>query len=214
MGGVTINGMTEWSWGFLFSTILLSSFLLANYAAARGLPFHLTRKIAHLAAVIPVALAPIVFQSVWFPLGLTLSFLVLLIAAHNVDLFPGVVSKGRWSEVFFPLSLALCLSLWPFSPWLAVLPGIFLSLADGAAGIVRSLVYRRPSKGLWGSAVCLAVCLPFSVLVAPFWIGIAGAGAFTLAEWLCGEAGRIHVDDNLVAPVASAASMAVTYALV
>lgn len=201
--------MTQWAWSFLFSTILVFSFLLSNYAFAQGLPFHLTRKIAHLAAVIPVALAPIVFQSVWFPLGLTLAFLVLLIAAHNIGLFPGVVKKGRWSEVFFPLSLALCLSLWPFSPWLAVLPGIFLSLADGAAGIVRSLVYRRPTKGLWGSAACLVVCLPFSVLVAPFWVGVAGAGAFTVAEWLSGDTGVVHLDDNLVAPVAAAAVMGI-----
>lgn len=206
--------MTEWAWGFLFSTILLSSFLISNYAAARGLPFHLTRKIAHLAAVIPVVLAPIVFEAVWFPLGLTLAFLVLLIAAHNVDIFPGVVKKGRWSEVFFPLSLAISLSLWPFSPWLAVLPGIFLSLGDGAAGIVRSMVYQRPSKGLWGSAACLAVCLPFSVLVAPFWFGVAGAVAFTAAEWLCGDTGVIHLDDNLAGPVSATVAMAVAYALV
>lgn len=205
--------MTEWAWSLLFSTFLLSSFLAANHAFARGLPFHLTRKIAHLVAVVPVALAPVVFTSVWFPLGLSSVFLVLLVAAHNVDLFPGVVRKGRWSEVFFPLSLILSLSLWPFSPWLAVLPGIFLSLGDGAAGIVRSLLYRRPTKGLWGSAACLGVCLPFSVLAEPLWIGAVGATAFTVAEFLCGDVGCIKADDNLAAPVSAAAVMGVAYAL-
>ena len=202
--------MTPLAWAFLFTSLLLSSFLVANYLVARGVPFHLARKVAHLSAGVPIGLSPLVFPSVWYPVGLALAFLALLTLSHQIDLLPGVSRPGRWSEVSFPAAVLLSLALWPVSPWAAALPGLWVALGDGVAGLVRAWVYQRPSKGLWGSAACLAVCLPLAVLVTPFWVGIAGVGAFTVAEYLCGDVGRIHLDDNLAAPVAATAIMGVS----
>jgi hypothetical protein len=205
--------MTPLGWAFLFTSLLLSSFLAANYLVARGVPFHIARKVAHLSAGVPIGLSPIVFPSVWYPCGLVLTFLALLLLSHRFDILPGVSKPGRWSEVAFPAAVLLSLALWPISPWAAALPGLWVALGDGAAGLVRARVYKKPSKGLWGTAACLAVCLPFSVLVTPFWLGLAGAVAFTAAEGLFGDVGRIHLDDNLAAPVAAAAVMGVSLAV-
>lgn len=199
--------MTPLAWVFLFTSLLLGSFLAANYLVARGVPFHLARKVAHLSAGIPIGLAPLVFPSVWYPFGLALAFLGLLTLSHQIDLLPGVSRPGRWSEVGFPLAVLLCLTLWPISPWAAALPGLWVALGDGVAGLVRALVYKKPGKGLWGSAACIALCAPFAALVHPWWVGVMGVIAFAVVEYLSGDFALIKWDDNLTAPVAAAVVM-------
>ena len=199
--------MVPLAWTFLFTSLLLSSFLVANYLVARGVPFHLARKVAHFAAAVPIGLSPLVFPSIWYPTGLALAFLALLTLSHRIDLLPGVSRKGRWSEVGFPMAVLLCLILWPISPWAAALPGLWVALGDGVAGLVRALVYKKPCKGLWGSVACLAVCAPFALLVHPLLVGVAGAIGFTVVERLSGDLAPIKLDDNLTAPVAAAAIM-------
>ena len=206
--------MTPLAWTFLFTSLLLGSFLAANYLVARGVPFHLARKVAHLSAGIPIGLSPAVFPSVWYPFGLALAFLVLLTLSHQIDLLPGVSRPGRWSEVGFPLAVLLCLTLWPLSPWAAALPGLWVALGDGVGGLVRALVYKRPCKGLWGSVACLMLCAPFAVLVKPWWVGVAGVIAFTVVEYLSGDSAPLKLDDNLTAPVAAAAVMGVLLVVV
>ena len=206
--------MTPLGWAFLFTSLLLGSFLAANYLVARGVPFHLARKAAHLTAGVPIGLSPLVFPSVWYPAGLALAFLALLTLSHQIDLLPGVSRPGRWSEVGFPLAVLLCLLLWPLSPWAAALPGLWVALGDGVAGLVRALVYKKPSKGIWGSAACIAVCAPFAVLVYPLWVGVLGAIVFTAVEYLSGDFAPFKLDDNLTAPVAAAAIMGVALKVV
>jgi hypothetical protein len=204
--------MTPLTWAFLFTSLLLGSFLVANYLVARGVPFHLARKVSHLSAGVPIGLSPIVFPSVWYPFGLALGFIALLTLSHQIDLLPGVSRRGRWSEVGFPIAVLLCLTLWPISPWAAALPGLWVALGDGVAGLVRALVYKRPCKGLWGSAACIAVCAPLAALIQPLWVGLAGAIGFTVVEYLSGEFAPIKLEDNLAAPVAAAAVMGVLLA--
>ena len=205
--------MTPFAWAFLFTSLLLGSFLAANYLVAHGVPFHIARKVAHLTAGVPIGLSPLVFPSVWYPTGLALAFLALLTLSHQIDLLPGVSRPGRWSEVSFPVAVLLSLGLWPISPWAAALPGLCIALGDGAAGLVRARVYRRPCKGLWGTAACLAVCLPFSVLVHPIWVGVLGVIGFTVVEYLSGDLAPIKLDDNLTAPVAAGVVMGVSLAV-
>ena len=206
--------MTPFAWAFLFTSLLLGSFLVANYLVARGVPFHLARKVSHLTAGVPIGLSPLVFPSVWYPFGLALAFLALLTLSHQIDLLPGVSRRGRWSEVGFPLAVLLCLTLWPLSPWAAALPGLWVALGDGVAGLVRALVYKKQCKGLWGSVACLAVCAPFALLVHPLLVGVAGAIGFTVVERLSGDLAPIKLDDNLAAPVASAAIMGILLAVI
>jgi hypothetical protein len=205
--------MTPFAWAFLFTSLLLGSFLAANYLVALGVPFHWARKVAHLSAGVPIGLSPVVFPSMWYPAGLALAFLALLTLSHQIDLLPGVSRRGRWSEVGFPMAVLLCLTLWPISPWAAALPGLWVALGDGVAGLVRALVYKKPCKGLWGSVACIAVCSPFAVLVQPLWVGLLGAVGFTVVEYLSGDFAAIKIDDNLAAPVAAAAIMGVSLAV-
>ena len=205
--------MNELGWAGWLAAFLLLAALISNALFLHGVPHHLSRKAMHLLAAVPIGLSPLIFHSVFYPLALTLTFLVLLAVSHQLELLPGVSQRGRWSEVGFPLAVLLCLTLWPISPWAAALPGLCVALGDGAAGLVRARVYKKPCKGLWGTAACLGICLPFSVLVTPFWIGIAGVIGFTVVEYLSGDFAPIKLDDNLTAPVAAASIMGVLLAV-
>lgn len=201
-------GYAGWLAAFMLLTLLVS-----NGARSLGVPFYISRKVAHFGAAVPLLLAPVFFQDLWFPLSLSLASLFLLAATHNYDLFPGFAKKGRWSEVAFPFSIALSLGLlWRADPWAAVVPGLWLALGDGITGLVRYVTLKREKKGWWGSLACFVVCAVIgAVLIHPMWAGILGAATATIAERYCGDAegALLHLDDNLVMPIAGLAIIAV-----
>lgn len=199
--------MTELGWTGWLASFTLVALLASNAARGLGLHFYLSRKIAHFGAAVPIALFPLVYDHVGYPLALVGSFFALLLLTHRWDVFPGCARKGRWSEVFFPLSIVIALAvLWPVSHVAAIVPALFLSLGDGITGLVRKAIYNREVKGNWGSVACLCVCVMIAVLlVHPVWLGLLAAVVATLAERFCGDApGSIAKwDDNLTMPLAA-----------
>ena len=136
--------MSEAAWAGWLAAFMLLVLLVSNGVMGLGVPFYLARKVSHFGAAVPLALAPSVFTDVRYPLGLTLGFLVLLAVTHRWDFFPGSAKKGRWSELWFPFSVALSLAvLWPLDPWVAVVPGLWLALGDGITGLTRMATLRR-----------------------------------------------------------------------
>ncbi len=203
--------MTELAWTGWLASFTLAALLASNAARGLGVQFYLSRKIAHFGAAVPIALFPVVYQHVWYPLALVGSFFVLLLLTHRWDVFPGCARKGRWSEVFFPLSIMIALAvLWPVSHVAAIVPALWLSLGDGVTGLVRKWLYNREVKGWWGSLACLVVCVGLGFLVTPWWAGVLGGCVATLAERYCGDAegSRVRLDDNLAMPLAGLAVMA------
>jgi len=179
---------------------------LANIAYWRGWPQHLSRKVPHIAAAVPIAMAPLFFQDIWYPLGLCLAFLLLLLAGHRFGLFPGTIQRGRFSELGFPLALLAPIALfWNVNPWIAVLPGLGVAIGDAVAGLVRFFLYRRQVKGWWGSAACFGTIAAMAILiVTPLWLGLVAALAGTLAERYSGDSqgAILYLDDNLTLPLA------------
>jgi len=124
--------------------------------------------------------------------------------------FRGVGGNSRkktLSEVWFAL-IALPVFgitwLWLQRPLIGLACLLYMAFGDCVTGIVRSLVYHRPTKGLWGSLAMFAVSFVISLmLIKPLWIGVAGATAATAAEWAFGETGLIkYGDDNWAVPLA------------
>ena len=192
-------------WVVFLSFTAIAAMFISNYCFKRGMPFYLTRKIVHFFAAVPLLVSPLVFDQVYYPLSIGLVFLVLLVATHNTDLFPGFVKKGRLSEIFFPLSICISLvALWSVDPWAAVVPGLWLALGDGVTGLVRMKVNKREEKGWWGSLACLGACTGVAFLVSRVCVGVLGGCVATLAERFCGDApgAIIKIDDNLAMPVA------------
>lgn len=193
---------------------LLAVFLASNEAHRHNYPFYVSRKIAHFGAGVVIGTMPLLFTTWTWPATLSLGFLLLLAATHRTELWHGFARPGRIAEVAFALSVLVSIwAAWRVNPWLGVMPGLFMAFGDGISGIVRFSVYHREVKGWWGSLACLGVCAILALLIAPYWVGLVGAVAFTVAEKLCGDVGRIKVDDNLVAPLFSLAVMLPLYFL-
>ncbi len=115
--------------------------------------------------------------------------------------------KENLGEVWFCFTWGLVfLALWYYDLPAAVAATMFMAFGDGVTGLVRNVVYRRWTKGLWGSVAMLAVSLPIGLALR----GLAGALSAILATvielWPA-------LDDNLTVPTASAASMVLLGAL-
>ena len=198
----------------LLVVFLLGVFAVSNAVHSRGLPFFVSRKVAHVGAGLALLALPWLFVGPMWPVALSLGFLLLLAATHRTNIWHGFARTGRVAELAFAFSCFLSLLLlWGRDPWLAVVPPLFMAFGDAATGIVRFRVYKKEVKGWWGSLACLGVCSAIALLVQPLWVGLAGAVAFTVTEKLCGDVGVIHIDDNLAAPLAAMAVMEGLYAL-
>jgi dolichol kinase len=82
-----------------------------------------------------------------------------------------------------------------------------MAWGDCLTGLVRSQVYGRAVKGLWGSLAMLVVCLIIAwSFIHPFWIGLLGVVVATVTEYAFGDTGHVKwADDNWAVPVVSLA---------
>ena len=195
--------MSEHIWAAVLLAVLLVALGLSNTLFYLGVPFYVTRKVAHIGSAIPIVLLPVAFFSIAYPLLLSGLFVLVFASSHKYDLFPGFARKGRWSEIYFPLSVCVSIGLlWNYNPWWAIVPPLWLALGDGVTGLVRMKVNKREVKGWYGSLACWIVCLLVGVLTLS-WAGVLGASVATLFERFSGDAegAIIPLDDNLTMPL-------------
>ena len=186
---------------------------VSNIIYDMAVPQYISRKIGHIAGGVAFLMC-LFFTSPGWPIILSFGFGLILLLARltKPDTFRGVGGTGRNSkvmaEVWFPLVAVpvLIISWWRLDrPELAVSVLLFMAWGDGITGLVRSRVYDKPVKGLWGSLGMLAVCLTISfVFIHPLWIGILASMTAVIAEWAFGDNGKIRwADDNWAIPVVS-----------
>jgi len=191
---------------------------ISNILFDLKVPHYVSRKIGHSAGGLGFLLCPLLFSSGWWPLIITAIFAIMLGGARYVrpTTFRGVGGSGRpkevMAEVWFPLASLLVIGIgwiWLDRPFIAISCLLFMAWGDMITGIVRSQVYGKPVKGLWGSVAMLATCLVIAgAFIQPFWIGAVGALIATITEWACGDVGIIKcLDDNLMIPLVSAATI-------
>ncbi len=189
----------------------------SNVAYDRGMQHYLSRKIGHFAGGVAFILGVVLFSSAVWPMILSAIFTALFYGARKFkpSTFRGVGGSGRqdkFSEVWFtfmPLVVFGIAWLWLDLPMVALAALLFMAWGDGITGVVRAKVYRKASKGLWGSAAMFAVSLAVAlVLIRPAWIGLAGALTATLSEWSFGDYSVLKKgDDNWAVPLSSLAVM-------
>lgn len=174
----------------------------------------LSRKAIHMTAGIGMLIAPFVFHSFWWPLGVSIFFLVALSVLNftRAAFGYGIRTPGRFVELWFCCSCVVCYAvLWRIDPWLATAPVLFLSWGDGVTGLIRwPLYHRQGEKGIMGSVGMIAVCLLVAIMVHPYWIGAAGAVAATVAERHTPSRGY-WFDDNWSVALAGLAVMLPLY---
>jgi dolichol kinase len=80
-----------------------------------------------------------------------------------------------------------------------------MAWGDCVTGLVRSQLYHKPVKGLWGSLAMFLTCLIISLaFIHPFWIGLVVSSVATVTEYTCGDVGILtKIDDNFAIPITS-----------
>ena len=180
------------------------------------IPQYISRKIGHFSGGLGFLLCALLFDSGWWLFAITAGFFLMLAGARLIkpDAFRGVGGTGRtgpvMAEVYFPLAALPVIAvgwIWLDKPVIAVACLLFMAWGDGVTGIVRSQIYGKAVKGLWGSAAMLVSCLVIAwAFITPFWIGAVGAVVATVVEWACGDVGILKwADDNWAIPIVSAA---------
>ena len=183
---------------------------LANVFYDYGVPQYISRKVGHLGGAVAFLLCPLLFSSYEWPLILTTAFTFLLLSARMSwpTLFRGVGGSGRpdaLAEIHFPATGILLIGVvWGTldMPWVAIVPLVFMGAGDAVTGLIRSAVYKREVKGIWGSVGMLITCVLVAVcFIEPVWVGLVGAVVATLAEKF--TVTRRFIDDNLTIPLLS-----------
>ncbi len=97
----------------------------------------------------------------------------------------GEFASQKWSEITFGLAGTASLVVgWGLlgDPWLGFLPIAFMAWGDSTSGFVRATYYRSNFSSWWPSLGMMLICLGAALLYAPYWIGVVGAVAATMAE--------------------------------
>lgn len=189
---------------------------ISNILFDLKVPNYISRKIGHAAGGLGFLCCALLFSSGWWVLIMAVGFTAMLWGARFIRpaTFRGVGGTGRpgpiIAEVWFPLAAIPVVAvgwIWLDKPLIAISCLLFMAWGDMTTGIVRSQVYKKPVKGLWGSAAMLITCLIIAwCFIEPLWVGALGALAATAAEWACGDVGMIKwADDNWAIPVVSCA---------
>jgi phytol kinase len=207
------NMLSELPIVVLITGVVLVGLWISNIVYDHGVPHYISRKIGHGAGGLAFLVAFVLSSSGW-PIILAAGFGALLLVARLVkpSAFRGVGGTGRshkvLAEVWFAwvaIPVFLISWLWLNKPEVAIASLLFMAWGDGVTGLVRSQVYNRPVKGLWGSLAMLFVCLAISwVFIRPFWIGIAASIVAVVTEWAFGDCGVFKwADDNWTIPLIS-----------
>lgn len=193
---------------------VMVGFWLSNIAYDKGVPHYISRKVGHIFGGGAFLLSALLFDSPWIPLIIVSLFTTVLAVGRRGkgELFRGVGGSGRqrgvMSEVWFPLSAVILVIIgwiWLDVPMVMVSCLLMMAWGDALTGIVRQQYYGRPVKGAMGSLAMFVTSLLIALaFIRPIWVGIIIAGVATLAEWLCGDVGKLRrLDDNMAVPIVS-----------
>jgi phytol kinase len=211
--------LAEVPFAILAAGAVLVGLWISNIMYDLKVPQYISRKIGHIAGGVGFLICAYLFKSGWWPFILSAGFTLVLFAARYLkpDTFRGVGGAGRgkeaFSEVWFPLSAAILFAvgwLWLNRPVETVACLLFMAWGDAITGLVRSQVYHKAVKGVWGSVAMLVTCLVISwCFITPFWVGALAAVVATGVEYISGDVSRLKfmhgLDDNVTIPLVAAA---------
>ena len=183
----------------------------------RGLPknvvIYYNRKIIHMMAGGVVALlVPYIFTSPLIPLVFALTLAILNYIPHkNGKLMYWYQVPENMYEVNFCIAWGIMLTvLWLItdSPFIAILPPLFISFGDAITGIVRNAIFKRRTKHWVGNIAMAIVVITLGFIYAGYSGAIAGAIA-SIVERLEFN----PIDDNILISVFSSLTLIILKAL-
>lgn len=141
----------------------------------------------------------LIFSSPTIPVGAAFVLALITFVPHIEEKeLTWFQVKNNFGEVWFCISWGiLFLVFWYVDLIIPVIATFFMAFGDGVTGIVRNYVYKKWTKGLWGSVAMLAISAPFGAFVAGVQ-GFLSAVLATIVEKMP------WIDDNLTVPLVSA----------
>jgi dolichol kinase len=200
-----INHINNYEW--------IAVIVIANYLYDRGVPFHISRKLSHYTSGVGFLICITCLGNPYWVIAILIcSSIVILLARKIMPEHIRGMSHKKPTELYSCILFVPVLfigAIWAARPSVAIASILFLTWGDAAAGVIRSWLFKHPTKHWFGSLVMFIVC--FGVVlyfVRPVWVGVIGSLVATLTEWAFGSAGVCRkLDDNIVIPAASLASM-------
>jgi len=187
---------------------------LSNLMYDYQVPHYTSRKLGHLFGGCAALFALFLFDSWLLPTIIAGGFTILLGLARILrpHTFRGVGGSGRpgaAAEFWFPLSMTICWGIgWGIfnQPVISTIATLLMAWGDAVTGLVRSKVYGRAVKGLWGSLAMFVVCLIITAtFIRPYYIGVLMSIGAVITEWSCGDVSPVKflrkVDDNIGIPI-------------
>jgi len=194
----------------IITAVLLTSYnafiiLYVSRKVSQRFGTYVARKTIHLlSAGISVALAPFVFSDWQMPLLLGSLMVAFTLVGHFRKPYNWFQISKNYADVYFTVACTVLLvAFWNYNIWIGVLSALFLAWGDGLTGIVRSLVYKKRNKGVWGNIAMFLVCITLGILMngRVGYAGIIGALFASVVEKF------ERVDDNISIPFGSAILM-------
>jgi dolichol kinase len=163
---------------------------------------YMARKIIHLlSAGVSLILCPFLFSDLFFPVLLAGLMILFTIVGHTKNLFGWFQERQNYADVYFTITCTLLLSLfWNYNVWIGVLSCLFMAWGDGVTGLVRYVVYRRRTKGVWGNVAMFVLCVGLGYFLLGY-SGLIGGAFSSIVEKI------EKIDDNISVPLGSAVVM-------
>lgn len=214
----------EFIWFVLLSiyatAVTLGTKFSYDYMRKKGLEknvaVYYNRKIIHMfAGGVVVIIVPFVFASPWMPLLAGIILTVFTYIPHKTGkILYWFQTKENMYDVNFCLMWTLTVFLiWYVigTPWIAIIPPLFMAFGDGITGIVRNAVFKKRTKHPIGNLFMVLVCIPLGYYFAgivgiAFW-GVLAAIVSSIVERY--EFGPI--DDNILITVSATIVLLIGY---
>lgn len=206
---------------FYTGLILYLTKYVYRYGKKRGLEskdaVYYNRKFVHIFAGGVVALFVPLYHSPFFPLlaGFLLAS-VTYFTHEKGDRLYWFQNKKDLNDVTFCLMWGISIFvLWILigSPWLAILPALFMAFGDGITGIIRNGFFGERSKHYIGNVFMAITCVPIGYVIGSFGglaVGgvIAGIISSVIEHYEFGP-----IDDNILITVSSTIVLLLIYHL-
>ena len=182
--------------------------LMRKKGFEKNVAVYYNRKIIHMfAGGVVVLLVPFFFASPWMPLLAGIVLTVFTYIPHKTGkILYWFQTEDNLNDVNFCLMWALTVFLiWLIvgTPWIAIIPPLFMAFGDGVTGVVRNAVFKKRTKNPIGNVFMVIVCIPLGYYFAgmvgiPFWGVLAAIIASIVERYEFGP-----IDDNILITVSS-----------
>ena len=146
--------------GAIFALLILSEILWRRH----GFDPEYTRKFIHITVGSFVAFWPL-FLTRQAILGLSIAFVLVVIASHYFDFFKAIrsVQRPTWGEVFFAAAVGI-LAYVAHGGWIYMVALLHMSLADGLAALIGIKFGRRTRYYVFGHPKSVVGTMTFIII--------------------------------------------------